>query len=174
MTKFPVLRDLVRRSRPHVPLAGEAEGVDRRRRLRRPRPRPARVAGRPVDSLPAVRVHDVRLLRRGLPAVLKVELVKRSDETDAEFTARQNRAYDEAFVGAATISQAILFNEHPTGHLNAGERLDALMAPGGTARSAATPKTASPSAPRTSRSPRSIARAGRQTTVRMLTRWFDS
>ena len=35
------------------------------------------------------------------------------------------------FVGPAAISQARLFNIHPTGQSNAGERLESLMEPGG-------------------------------------------
>jgi succinate dehydrogenase / fumarate reductase iron-sulfur subunit len=35
------------------------------------------------------------------------------------------------FIGPAAISQARLFNTHPTGQMNANERLDALMEPGG-------------------------------------------
>ena len=35
------------------------------------------------------------------------------------------------FVGAAVISQVKLFNENPTGHANADERLDAMMVTGG-------------------------------------------
>ncbi|MGH9684758.1 MAG: succinate dehydrogenase iron-sulfur subunit [Candidatus Acidiferrales bacterium] len=35
------------------------------------------------------------------------------------------------FVGAAIVSQVRLFNMHPTGSMHAGERLDALMGPGG-------------------------------------------
>jgi succinate dehydrogenase / fumarate reductase iron-sulfur subunit len=35
------------------------------------------------------------------------------------------------FIGPAAISQARLFNAHPTGAMNASERLDALMEPGG-------------------------------------------
>ena len=35
------------------------------------------------------------------------------------------------FIGPAAISQARLFNIHPTGKSNAGERLEALMEPGG-------------------------------------------
>lgn len=35
------------------------------------------------------------------------------------------------FIGPAAISQVRLFNTHPTGRLNADERLEALMAPGG-------------------------------------------
>jgi succinate dehydrogenase iron-sulfur subunit len=35
------------------------------------------------------------------------------------------------FIGAAAIAQARLFNSHPTGAMNAAERLEALMADGG-------------------------------------------
>jgi succinate dehydrogenase / fumarate reductase iron-sulfur subunit len=35
------------------------------------------------------------------------------------------------FVGAAIVSQVRLFNMHPTGAMHAGERLEALMGPGG-------------------------------------------
>jgi len=35
------------------------------------------------------------------------------------------------FIGAMAISQARLFNDHPLGKANAGERLEALMGPGG-------------------------------------------
>ncbi len=36
-----------------------------------------------------------------------------------------------SFIGAAAISQARLFNAHPTGKMNANERTDALMGEGG-------------------------------------------
>ena len=36
-----------------------------------------------------------------------------------------------SFIGAAAIAQARLFNSHPTGVMNAAERLEALMAEGG-------------------------------------------
>jgi len=35
------------------------------------------------------------------------------------------------FIGPAAISQARLFNTHPTGKMNAAERIEALMEPGG-------------------------------------------
>src|SRR5205814_9866525 len=35
------------------------------------------------------------------------------------------------FIGAATVSQARLFNLHPTGHMEANSRLEALEQPGG-------------------------------------------
>ena len=40
---------------------------------------------------------------------------------------------NNAFVGAAIISQVRLFNMHPTGKMHARERLEALMGPGGIA-----------------------------------------
>jgi succinate dehydrogenase / fumarate reductase, iron-sulfur subunit len=36
-----------------------------------------------------------------------------------------------SFIGAAAISQALLFNSHPTGKMNAAERLEALIGEGG-------------------------------------------
>jgi succinate dehydrogenase / fumarate reductase iron-sulfur subunit len=35
------------------------------------------------------------------------------------------------FIGAAAISQVRLFNSHPTGKMNASDRLHGLMGPGG-------------------------------------------
>ena len=40
---------------------------------------------------------------------------------------------DGGFIGAAAVGQALLFNLHPTGKMNASERLDSLMGPGGIA-----------------------------------------
>ena len=44
---------------------------------------------------------------------------------------RERAAFDTAFVGVHAVSQVMLFNAHPTGRMNAGERLDALTGPGG-------------------------------------------
>jgi len=40
---------------------------------------------------------------------------------------------NNAFIGAAIISQVRLFNMHPTGAMHARERLEAVMGPGGVA-----------------------------------------
>ncbi|MDL4840612.1 succinate dehydrogenase iron-sulfur subunit [Aquibacillus rhizosphaerae] len=40
---------------------------------------------------------------------------------------------DSEFIGPAALSQVRLFNSHPTGEMNKGERLDALMEEGGLA-----------------------------------------
>jgi succinate dehydrogenase / fumarate reductase iron-sulfur subunit len=106
------------------------------------------------------------------PQYLKVEVERRPDESDAELRARQNAEYDQGFVGAAAISQVILFNDHPTGAMNAGERLDGLMSPGGL-QMCGNAQNCVAVCPKNIPLTRSIARAGRQTTVRMITRWFD-
>ena len=106
------------------------------------------------------------------PQFGKIELTQHVDESDEEFQQRQNRAYDEGFVGAAAISQAMLFNEHPTGHMNAGERLDALMGPGGI-QACGNAQNCVSVCPKEIPLTSSIARAGRQTTLHMIKRWFD-
>lgn len=43
----------------------------------------------------------------------------------------ESAKWDESFVGANTIGQVRLFNLHPTAKVEAGERLEVLMGPGG-------------------------------------------
>lgn len=106
------------------------------------------------------------------PQFGKVELTKRIDETDAEFTERQNFAYDQSFLGAAAISQSMLFNEHGIGHNNAGERLEALMGPGGL-QMCGNAQNCVTVCPKEIPLTMSIAKAGRQTTVHAIKRVFD-
>lgn len=76
------------------------------------------------------------------------------------------------FIGAAAISQAMLFNAHPTGKHNAAERLEALMAPGGLGQcgnSQNCVKVCPKDIPLTD----SIARAGRALTVYAVRRWLE-
>lgn len=65
------------------------------------------------------------------PQYLKTEVVRRPDETDEQYRARRNDAYDARFIGAHAISQVVLFNSHPTGRNLEQERLDALTSAGG-------------------------------------------
>ena len=106
------------------------------------------------------------------PQFAKVEILQRSGETDAEFTARQQQAYDESFLGAAAISQAMLFNDHPTGHMNADERLEALSGPGGV-QVCGNAQNCVAVCPKSIPLTTSIARAGRQLTGYMFRRLFD-
>ncbi len=65
------------------------------------------------------------------PQYTKIELVRHEGETDEQFTARRKAEYDRNFIGAHAISQVILFNLHPTGKMNADERIEAMTAEGG-------------------------------------------
>ena len=76
-----------------------------------------------------------------------------------------------AFIGAAAISQARLFNNHPTGKMNASDRLHALMPPGGVSdcgKAANCVKACPKGIPLTS----SIAEMARDTTVQALKDFF--
>jgi succinate dehydrogenase / fumarate reductase iron-sulfur subunit len=107
------------------------------------------------------------------PQYQKIELTREAGETDEQFDARKKQAYDQAFVGPHAISQAMLFNQHPTGKSIAGERLDALMGPGGVAACGNAQNCVSV-CPKEIPLTTSIARAGRATTVAAIKKWFDS
>ncbi len=75
------------------------------------------------------------------------------------------------FIGPASISQAILFNAHPTGAVDRDDRLDVLAGIGGIAdcgNSQNCVKVCPKDIPLTE----SIARAGRDTTLHKLRQWF--
>jgi succinate dehydrogenase / fumarate reductase, iron-sulfur subunit len=107
------------------------------------------------------------------PQYLKVELKQGDDETAEAFAARQTAAYDESFIGAHAISQAMLFNVNPTGQLNATERLDALAAPGGL-QVCGNAQNCVAVCPKKIPLTTSIGRAGRALTVHAIKRWFGA
>lgn len=75
------------------------------------------------------------------------------------------------FIGPAAISQAILFNSHPTASVDRDARLDVLAGPGGITdcgNSQNCVKVCPKEIPLTD----SIAQAGRDTTVYKLKQWF--
>jgi succinate dehydrogenase / fumarate reductase iron-sulfur subunit len=75
------------------------------------------------------------------------------------------------FMGAALISQARLFNAHPTGALHADARLDALMEPGGIA-DCGNAQNCVKVCPKEIPLTQSIAEMGRQTIRHGLKRFF--
>jgi succinate dehydrogenase / fumarate reductase iron-sulfur subunit len=107
------------------------------------------------------------------PQYLKIELERQPGESDDALHERKTAAYDEAFIGAHAISQAMLFNLHPTGKNNAGERLGALMDEGGL-QVCGNAQNCVAVCPKKIPLTTSIARAGRATTVQMLKNWFGS
>lgn len=71
------------------------------------------------------------------------------------------------FVGPAVLSQVRLFNTHPTGHSNAGERLEALMTTGG-AQDCGNAQNCVQVCPQKIPLTTSIAEINRQITLKML------
>jgi len=172
MSKFPVVRDLVvdrsrmfralERVHAWIPVDGYGD--------RGPGPRESQ-EGQEV-RYPLSECMTCGCCVEACPQFAKVEPLQFTGETDEEFAERQQRAHDESFVGAAAISQAMLFNDHPTGHMNADERIDALMGPGGI-QVCGNAQNCVAVCPKEIPLTTSIARAGRQTTGAMFKRLFD-
>lgn len=106
------------------------------------------------------------------PQYTKVELTRDPGESEADFQTRKDQAYDSSFVGAHAISQAVLFNSHPTGTYGAGKRLDALTQEGGI-QICGNAQNCVAVCPKEIPLTTSIAKAGRQTTWHQLKKWFD-
>ena len=107
------------------------------------------------------------------PQYLQIELTQKEGESDEDFQARKEKAYDESFVGPHAISQAMLFNNHPTGKALTGERMDALTGPGGI-QACGNAQNCVAVCPKEIPLTTSIARAGRATTVHKIKKWFGS
>lgn len=106
------------------------------------------------------------------PQYVQLDVRRCDGETDEAFYAREQAVFDREFVGPHAVGQAMLFNAHPTGRMNADERIEALTAEGGiqvcgNAQNcvAVCPK----SVPLTT----AIARAGRAATLHSLKKFFD-
>ena len=93
-------------------------------------------------------------------------------ESDEEFAKREEEAFDQGFVGPHAISQAMLFNNHPTGKAIAGERLDALTGPGGI-QACGNAQNCVSVCPKEIPLTTSIARAGRAATIHTIKKWFE-
>jgi succinate dehydrogenase / fumarate reductase iron-sulfur subunit len=106
------------------------------------------------------------------PQYVKVEVERYDNDSDAAYRARQDAEYDKHFVGAHAISQVMLFNKHPTGAMNKGERLDALMAEGGI-QVCGNAQNCVAVCPKNIPLTRSIGEAGRATTLHAIKKWFD-
>lgn len=106
------------------------------------------------------------------PQYGKIELERLPGESDEALSRREQAEYDRSFVGAHAISQVIYFNTHPTGKMNAGDRLDALMAPGGI-QMCGNAQNCVMVCPKEIPLTTSIGQAGRATTVRAIKKFFD-
>jgi len=106
------------------------------------------------------------------PQFTKIELSQSEQESAEDFEQRKIATNDQQFIGPHAISQVVLFNTNPTGKMNAGERLDALMEPGGL-QICGNAQNCVAVCPKEIPLTTSIAKAGRSTTKRMFQRWFD-
>jgi succinate dehydrogenase / fumarate reductase iron-sulfur subunit len=172
MSKFPVLRDLL---------------VDRRRLFRALEkvkawvpvdgyydlgPGPRQSQADQQTAYPLSECMSCGCCLEACPQYGKIEVDPVAGESDAQYDARANAAYDSGFVGAHAISQAMLFNTNPTGKMNETERLDALMAPGGI-QMCGNAQNCVAVCPKRIPLTTSIGRAGRATTWRAIKKFFD-
>jgi succinate dehydrogenase / fumarate reductase iron-sulfur subunit len=107
------------------------------------------------------------------PQYLKVEVERLPDEGDESHAKRADAEYDRHFIGAHAISQAMLFNRHPTGANNAAERLEALVSEGGMA-ACGNAQNCVAVCPKHIPLTTSIARAWRATLGHQLRKWFGT
>ena len=172
MAKFPVVRDLVvdrqrlfralQKVKAWIPVDTYAEmgsGPKQSRDLQE-------------QSYPLSECMSCGCCLDACPQYLKIELTRNAGESDEAFNKRKSEAHDKGFVGAHAISQAMLFNSHPTGEMNAGERLDALMAPGGI-QVCGNAQNCVAVCPKHIPLTTSIGKAGRATTLHALKKFFD-
>jgi len=172
MSKFPVVRDLI---------------VDRRRLFRALEKLQVWI---PVDgyydmgpgsrqsqetqqqAYPLSKCMSCGCCLEACPQYAKVSPERRPDETDEQFNQRQDQAFDSAFIGAHATSQAVLINSHPSGHMSASSRLDALIGPGGIQNCG---KAANCQAVCPQEIPlmTSWGRAGRAATLHIVKKFFD-
>ncbi|HEV3020826.1 MAG TPA: succinate dehydrogenase iron-sulfur subunit [Pirellulales bacterium] len=172
MSKFPVVRDLV---------------VDRRRLFRALAkvkawipvdgyhdmgPGPRQSPDEQQAAYPLSQCMSCGCCLEACPQYLKIELERQEGESDDDFAAREGAQYDRGFVGAHAISQVMLFNTHPIGRMQAGERLDALTAEGGL-QVCGNAQNCVAVCPKEIPLTTSIARAGRAATLHSLAMWFD-
>jgi len=172
MTKFPVVRDLVvdrRRlfrslERVHgwVPIDGSYDHG----------PGPRISPEEQEDAYPLATCISCGCCLEACPQFTKIEMERREDESEEDFEARRRAAFDRGFVGAHAVSQAMLFNAHPTGRMIADERMQALTGPGGI-QMCGNAQNCVAVCPKQIPLTRSIARAGRAATAWAFRKLFD-
>lgn len=173
MSKFPVIRDLVvdrsrmfhvlKKLKGWIPVDGYYDMG----------PGPRQSQAKQQELYPLSECMSCGCCLDACPQYTKIELPLREDESGEEFAARQNAAYDRGFIGAHAISQVILFNENPTGKMNAGERLEALIAAGGL-QVCGNAQNCVAVCPKEIPLTTSIAKAGRAATVYSIKKWFGA
>jgi succinate dehydrogenase / fumarate reductase iron-sulfur subunit len=172
MSKFPVLRDLsvdrsrlfrsLQRVKAWVPVDGYYDmGAG---------PRISREEQE--QNYPLSQCMSCGCCLEACPQYTKIEIQREPGESDTDYTARKNASFDQEFVGAAAISQAMLFNSHPVGKNLANERMEELTAAGGI-QNCGNAQNCVAVCPKEIPLTTSIARAGRAATVYSIKKFFD-
>lgn len=172
MTKFPVLRDLMvdrsrlfhnlKRVKAWVPVDGY---YDMGPGQRIPR-------DQQEQNYPLSQCMSCGCCLEACPQFNKIELQRQPGESDESYQARKEASYNQGFVGAHAISQAVLFNAHPVGKNISGERLEALTGTGGI-QVCGNAQNCVAVCPKEIPLTTSIARAGRAATVYSIKKFFD-
>ena len=172
MSKFPVIRDLVvdrsrlfralTKVRAWIPVDGYYDMG----------PGPQQSQRDQEEAYPLSKCMSCGCCLEACPQYTKIELQQWPRETDQQLEIRKNETYDKSFVGAHAISQVVLFNVHPTGRMNAAERLDALTAPGGI-QVCGNAQNCVAVCPKEIPLTTSIAKGGRATTLHALKKMLD-
>lgn len=172
MQKFPVVRDLVvdrsrmfhtlKKVKAWVPVDGYFDMG----------PGPKQSRAEQERAYPLSECITCGCCLDACPQYTKIELNRRPGESEAEFETRKREAWDQGFLGAATISQAVLFNSNPTGKNIKEERMAALTAPGGV-QDCGNAQNCVAVCPKRIPLTTSIARAGRDATLYSLKKIFD-
>ena len=172
MNKFPVVRDLIvdrgrlfhnlKRVKAWIPVDGYYNAG----------PGPRQSIAEQSVAYPLSECMSCGCCLDACPQFAKIEVEPRAKETEEQFAARKAETYNEGFLGAHAISQAILFNTHPTGKNNYGERLDALMSIGGV-QQCGNAQNCVAVCPKSIPLTESIAKAGRALTVHAIKKIFD-
>ena len=172
MSKFPVVRDLVvdrrrlfrglEKVKAWVPVEGSYDLG----------PGPRISPEEQEDAYPLSTCMSCGCCVEACPQYTKIEAVRRDGESEAEFEKRRKAAFDTGFVGPHAVSQAMLFNAHPTGRMIADERMEALTKQGGI-QMCGNAQNCVAVCPKSIPLTRSIARAGRAATVWAIKKLFD-
>ena len=172
MTKFPVVRDLVvdrgrlfrglQKVKAWVPVDDSYDHG----------PGPRISPEEQEDAYPLSTCMSCGCCLEACPQYTKIEVARRPDESAEDFQARRQGAFDKGFVGAHAISQAMLFNTHPTGKMIADERLESLTSQGGI-QMCGNAQNCVAVCPKSIPLTRSIARAGRAATMWAIRKIFD-
>lgn len=172
MSKFPVVRDLIvdrqrlfralQRIKAWVPVDSYYDMGPGERQLRAAQ----------EQNYPLSECMSCGCCVDACPQYTKIELTQSEAESDEDFEQRKLEAFDQAFVGPHAISQAMLFNNHPTGKALASQRMEALTGPGGI-QACGNAQNCVAVCPKEIPLTTSIARAGRAATMHAIKKWFE-